>query len=44
MGDNRIGMFKIIEIVRVFDNGKVAVAVSFKGKKKIFHIHDAQLA
>lgn len=32
------GFYQIHEIVRVFENGKVAVAVNFKGKRKIFHL------
>jgi hypothetical protein len=32
------GHFEVLEIVRTFKNGKVAVRVNFRGKPKVFHI------
>ena len=32
------GDYKVLAVIKVFDNGKVAVKVNFRGKVKVFHI------
>lgn len=32
------GLFQVLEILKVFANGKVAVVVDFHGKRKVFNV------
>ena len=35
------GDYVILQIIKSFKNGKLAVAVNFKGKNKVFHLEHA---